>query len=152
MALAKADSLAQAVVDSLNASSGPLLGLLPAARKHAFEATLEEVARLNSADRLAPVINVIPRAERMVRASRTKFTHEYDLGVAIQSYCNFADTDRLDELCLLVEKICDHIKAAGSLASTSFVKIEISSLFDAQQLHERQQFFAMPMITYRIER
>lgn len=152
MALGKADTIAQAVTDSLNASSGPLVDLLPADRKHAFESTLEDVARLDSADRLAPIVNVIPRAERITRGSRSTFTHEYDIGVSIQSYCNFSDTERLDELCLLVEQICDHLKDAGPMASASFSKIEINTLFDASQLHERQQFFAMPMITYRTER
>ena len=152
MALSKADTIAQALTDSLNANTGPLVNLLPATRRHAFESTLEEVARIDSADTLAPIVNVIPRAERFTRASRSKWTHEYDMSVSVQCYCNFSDTDRLDELCLLIEAICDYVKDAGAMASASFLKMEITSLFDANTLHERQQFFSMPMFTYRIER
>lgn len=152
MTLCKADAIAQAITDRLNTTGGLLAEKLPATRKHAFEATLEDIARTDSADTLAPIITVFPRAERKTRTSRSGFAHEYDMAIAIQCYCGFGDTDRIDELTQFVGSVCDDLASAGRMANAVFMRLDINSIFDVTQLHERQQFLSIPQFTYRLER
>ena len=148
-AAAKADLIAEAVKDSINA--GPLEDYDPAERKHALEIALEDVQRIQEAGGEFPIVTVFPRAERKARGSRTTWTREYDIAICVQSRCVFGDKERQDELTYLVEQITDHLGTAGTMASCPLVRSEIV-LFDLKQLHELQHFFAVPVFTYRIER
>lgn len=150
--LAKKDAIAEAIKDSINSATGPLVPWQPAERKHAFEITLEDVARADTAEKEIPITTVFPRAERKIKTSRNSYSHEYDIGICVQCYCPFSDRDRLDVFSRLVEEISDWIGTAGPQANATYMRHEMVSLFDASQLRESQQFVSATVFTYRIER
>lgn len=150
MPLSKADTIAEAIKTALNA--GPLSSTLPATRKHAFQRTLEEVARVDEAGATNPIVTVYPVGETKLRTSRLTWQHTYTIGISIQSYCDFTNTTRQDELTLLTESLLDYLATAGAMGGAQFMQLDHDQLFDASQLHERQQFFTSPQLTYRLER
>jgi len=150
MPLSKADTIAEAIKTALNA--GPLVGVVAAVRKHAFQRTLEEVARVDGATASQPIVTVYPVAETKQRTSRVAWQHTYTIGLCVQSYCDFTNTTRLDELALFTEGLLDFLATAGPMASAQFMTLDHDQIFDSSQLHERQQFMTTPNLTYRIER
>lgn len=150
MSLSKADTIAEAIKTALNA--GPLVAQVASVRKHAFKTTLEELARVDESDADEPLVTVYPVGETKTRTSRATWQHIYTIGISVQSYCDFTNTTRLDELTLFTEGLLDFLANAGTMANATFLQLDHDQLFDPSQLHDRQQFFTTPNLTYRLER
>lgn len=146
----KKDAIAEAVKESLIVAG--LVTRARCERKHAFEKKLEDVARIDSGERVPPLVTVCPKAESKVRGARGPWIHLYDIAITIQAYCQFTDLEWQDELSKKVEAIADHISTVREMAGATFMTMSLDALFDLDHLHDNSQYLAMPVFTYRLER
>ena len=150
MSLSAGAAIADAITTAINA--GPLTGITPATRKHAFAKKLEDVAKIGESNPKNPTVTVFVKGYTRQRISRATWAYMYEIGVCVQSYCQFSDTTRAEELNLFVQGIADFLSTAGAMNGAPLMTHELDPLFDSQHLETCQQFHSTPTFTYRLER
>jgi len=156
MSTSRADAIAEAVKDELNAPDFFWdAGLLD--WSISFTATRRPMVRrdLGDTDSGDLVVSVIARSEARERDFRRGHKHEHTIGIVVQKGgLNFDSNTEIDPYKLLAEEIGDYFEnhSGEAFAGAYLVSQELTPLFDPERAVERRQFEAVINLNFRQER
>ena len=141
--------IAAALVGELNGEgakpNGGVLGQTLTAQRHYRP-------QFDLADLKILRVSVVPKALAISSLGRSSNQYDPAVDVAVQQKVDPADTEQLDGLMLLVEKIADffRLRRLTAMPAAAWVKTENVPVYSPEHLEQHRVFTSVLTLTYRI--